>query len=124
MNSRKAIFSVAAVVILAIFVMTSTTSAQRAAERPRFRGFGGQRVTSPEVSEDRRITFRILAPEAKAVRLTGSDIPGNSRGAEMTKDANDIWQITLGPIEPGVRPTAEGVCRHLERYREEIISRL
>lgn len=101
MNTRKTILSTAAVTILTVFFLTLTAPAQRAAERPRFRGFGGPRVTSPEVSEDRRITFRILAPKAEAVRLTGSDIPGNFQGAEMTKDTNDIWQITLGPIEPG-----------------------
>jgi len=101
MNTRKTILSVAAVMILATFIMTSNSPAQRAAERPRFRGFGGPQVNSPVVSEDRRITFRILAPKAEAVRLTASDIPGNFQGAEMTKDANGIWQVTLGPIEPG-----------------------
>jgi enterochelin esterase family protein len=58
-------------------------------------------VTSPEVAADRRVTFRILAPKAQAVRLTGSDIPGNGQGAEMTKDPNGVWEVTLGPIEPG-----------------------
>ena len=101
MNTRKTILSVAAFVILATFVLTSTTQAQRAAETTRFRGFGGPQVTSPVVSEDRHITFHILAPKAEAVRLIASDIPGNFQGAEMTKDANGIWEITLGPIEPG-----------------------
>jgi enterochelin esterase family protein len=58
-------------------------------------------VVSPEVAADRRVTFRILAPKAEAVRLTGSDIPGNGQGAPMTKDTNGVWEVTLGPIEPG-----------------------
>ena len=64
-------------------------------------GFGGPRVVSPEVAADRHVTFRILAPQAKAVRLSGSDIPGVGRGAEMTKDPNGVWEVTLGPIDPG-----------------------
>jgi enterochelin esterase family protein len=47
------------------------------------------------------VTFRILAPQAEAVRLTGSDIPNLGRGADMTKDPNGIWEVTLGPIDPG-----------------------
>jgi len=58
-------------------------------------------VVSPEVSADRKITFRILAPKAEAVRLSGSDIPGNGQGAAMTKGTNGVWDVTLGPIEPG-----------------------
>src|SRR5207249_4879980 len=75
--------------------------AQPAAPPPRGRGPQGPQVISPEVSADRRVTFRILAPKAQAVRLSGGDIPGNGRGAEMTKDTNDVWQVTLGPIGPG-----------------------
>lgn len=58
-------------------------------------------VVSPEVSADRRVTLRILAPKAEGVRLSGTDIPGNNRGAEMTKATNDVWEVTLGPLEPG-----------------------
>jgi len=58
-------------------------------------------VISPDVSADRRATFRILAAKAEAVRLNGGDIPGNGRGAEMTKDTNGVWEVTLGPIGPG-----------------------
>lgn len=32
-------------------------------------------VISPEVQADRKITFRLLAPKAESVRLTGSDYP-------------------------------------------------
>jgi len=58
-------------------------------------------VTSPEVAADRRVTFRILAPKAETVRLTGSDIPGIGQGAEMKKDPNGVWEAVLGPIDAG-----------------------
>jgi len=72
----------------------------RAAERPRFGG-GGPRVTSPEVAADGRVTFRILAPKAQEVRLSGSDIPGIGQGATMTKDANGVWEVAAGPLPGG-----------------------
>jgi enterochelin esterase family protein len=61
----------------------------------------GPQVTSPEVGSDRRVTFRIRAPKAETVLLSSSDIPGNGQGAAMEKATNGIWEVTLGPIEPG-----------------------
>jgi enterochelin esterase-like enzyme len=58
-------------------------------------------VVSPEVLSDRHVTFRIFAPRAEAVRLNGGDIPGNGPGATMTKGENGVWEVTLGPLEPG-----------------------
>jgi 1,4-alpha-glucan branching enzyme len=58
-------------------------------------------VVSPDVQADRRVTFRLYAPQADNVRLTGSDIPGNGPGAAMTKGENGVWEVTLGPIDPG-----------------------
>lgn len=64
-------------------------------------GSRGPRVISPEVAADRHVTFRILAPKAEAVTLSGGDIPNLGRGAEMAKDANGVWEVTLGPIDAG-----------------------
>lgn len=96
MSNRRAITTIASAVMLMAFVATCT-----AAERPRMRGPRGPRVVSPEVAADRRITFRILAPNAEAVRLTGSDIPDIGQGAEMSKDPNGVWEVTLGPLGAG-----------------------
>ena len=60
----------------------------------------GPRVVSPEVSTNREVTFRIRAPKAEAVRLSGSDIPNLQTNA-MTKGSNDVWEITVGPLAPG-----------------------
>lgn len=64
-------------------------------------GFGGRgpRVVSPEVA-DGKVTFRILAPEAKAVQLSGSDIPGVGGGAELTKNDQGVWEASLD-VPPG-----------------------
>jgi enterochelin esterase-like enzyme len=65
---------------------------------------GGPRppqISSPEVSTERKITFRIHAPKAEAVRLSSSDIPKAGRGIEMTKSENGVWEASVGPVGPG-----------------------
>jgi enterochelin esterase-like enzyme len=57
-------------------------------------------IVSPEVSTDRHITFRILAPKAESVKLSANDIQGTGP-VTFSKDAGDVWQATVGPIEPG-----------------------
>ena len=60
----------------------------------------GPRVVSPEVNGG-KVTFRVLAADAKLVKLSGSDIPGLGReGVEMTKNAEGIWEVTHD-VEPG-----------------------
>ena len=100
MRTRRAI-PVVAVLVLAAIAAMSVAAERPAAETPRVRGPMGPQVVSPEVAADRQVTFRILAPKAEAVRLTGSDIPGIGQGAEMTKNAEGVWEVTLGPIEAG-----------------------
>ncbi|MCX7604155.1 MAG: alpha/beta hydrolase-fold protein [Bryobacteraceae bacterium] len=56
---------------------------------------------SPELLEGNRVAFRIHAPKASEVRLIGTDIPGNQKGAELKKAENGVWEVVLGPIEPG-----------------------
>jgi enterochelin esterase family protein len=49
-----------------------------------------------------RLTFRLHAPKAENVRLLAGDIPGNGlQGAEMTKATNGVWEVTVGPVDPG-----------------------
>jgi enterochelin esterase-like enzyme len=101
MIPRKASLPLWAIMGLAAFTLSLAEAAEPAAEAPRSRGPQGPQVVSPEVSADRKITFRILAPKAEAVRLTGGDIPGLGQGAEMKKGAEGVWEVTLGPIDPG-----------------------
>ena len=84
-------------------------------------GRGGARspaVNSPEVLADRRVVFRIYAPNADAVSLNAGDIPASSlafagaapaapaaegppAGAAFTKADNGVWESTVGPVPPG-----------------------
>src|SRR3954471_5010485 len=69
-------------------------------------GRGGQAAPpsfiSPEVVPDKRITFRLYAPDATSVSLRGGDIPAPARAnMEFTKGANGVWEMTTGAGEPG-----------------------
>ncbi len=56
---------------------------------------------SPEVSAERKITFRVFAPNADAIRLAAGDIPGVGQTTQLTKAENGVWEVTIGPIDPG-----------------------
>ncbi len=56
---------------------------------------------SATIGKDFRIVFRIYAPQAAEVRLGGTDIPEPLRRDRMTKHDNGVWDVTVGPLEPG-----------------------
>jgi enterochelin esterase-like enzyme len=69
-------------------------------------GRGGQAaqpaVTSPEILPDRRIAFRLFAPDATTVTLRGGDIPAPARAnIPFTKGENGVWEMITGAVEPG-----------------------
>jgi enterochelin esterase family protein len=56
---------------------------------------------SPEVTAERKISFRIYAPKAETVRVIAGDIPGLMQSGPMTKGENGVWELTFGPVDPG-----------------------
>ena len=58
---------------------------------------------SPEIHTDRTVTFRLFAPKAGEVLLMGS--PGIleviKKPLPLTKDANGVWSLTVGPLPGG-----------------------
>ena len=53
------------------------------------------------VEADRRITFRLFAPEAKAVSVVfGSMDPTEVKATPMTKDGHGVWSVAVGPVAP------------------------
>ena len=58
-------------------------------------------VRSPDVHGDRRVTFRLRAPEAARVDLVGEVLQGKGPQV-MTKDADGVWSITIGPLPPEI----------------------
>jgi len=82
-----------AVAVLWLSAVASVAYAQGRGNMPQ--------VTSPEVQADRKVTFRILAPQAQAVRLSAGDIQGLGQNNQLTKGENGVWELTVGPIDPG-----------------------
>jgi len=83
--------------VIALVLLAPSVHAQQA-------GRGGTpppQVTSPELQQDRRITFRILAPQAQAIRLAAGDIPGVGQNTQLVKGEKGVWEVTIGPVDPG-----------------------
>ncbi len=84
-------------ILIALFVVTSGV-AQEAL-------WGGQAIISPEINEDKSVTFRLNAPLAEKVEVTGDflprkiiksntgeyDIPGT---AVLVKNNKGVWEFT------------------------------
>ncbi|HEY0710993.1 MAG TPA: alpha/beta hydrolase-fold protein, partial [Polyangia bacterium] len=63
------------------------------------------RLVSPEVHADRTVTFRLYAPKAAAVTLAGEWTRAGAKPntpEKMSKDAEGVWSLTVGPLEPNV----------------------
>src|SRR5205085_10142996 len=43
----------------------------------------------------------LAAPKAEAVRLNASDIPTDRNARALKKGDNGVWELTLGPVNPG-----------------------
>jgi enterochelin esterase family protein len=86
--------------ILAALALCSVSPSAQAPTGQRGAGGGrGPAVISPEVGADRTITFRFLAPNAKEVTVT-DDTEGKPH--PMTKDANGVWSVKVGPANPDI----------------------
>jgi enterochelin esterase-like enzyme len=108
-----------AIAVFSALFITASMLAQEAPGRPaappaqpQARGPQAPAVVSPDVQPDRKITFRIYAPQAQAVRLSAGDIPGMMRMpgqtqnqgpdlSQLKKAENGVWEVTIGPINPG-----------------------
>jgi enterochelin esterase-like enzyme len=60
-----------------------------------------------QVLPNRRVTFRILAPKANSVDVllgikSASSEAHGAITAAMTKDADGLWSVTWGPLEPNL----------------------
>lgn len=81
-------------VILAMMALSLTTTAQQALR-------GGAAGTSPQINDDRSVTFRIQAPQAREVLLTGDWMPieGWTPGSvKMERDESGVWSYTTNPL--------------------------
>ena len=58
-------------------------------------------ANSPEILSDRRVTFRLVAPDAKEVFVVGNWPNGvHITKTMMAKDDKGVWSATVGPLKP------------------------
>lgn len=77
------------------FSLTTMLAGGRAtAQEAGARRGGGPGLRSPEVAADRRVTFRLRAPEAKVVTVSGDFGPD----AAMRRGEDGTWTLTVGPL--------------------------
>jgi enterochelin esterase-like enzyme len=66
----------------------------------------GANVISPEVHDDQRITFRLRAPDAQSVALTGGPmllaLGRPNSPVPFVRGANGEWTLTVGPVKPNL----------------------
>jgi enterochelin esterase family protein len=86
-----------------LFIMTlamcTVTSVALLAQQ----AIGGQQTASPEIHEDRTVTFTLQAPGATEVKITGDWMPveGWTPGSvAMSKDEKGLWTYTTESLEP------------------------
>jgi len=96
-HSPRAV-SVAWILVVVLLVGAHVSAQENKPPVPKM----GPTVNSPEVLSDGRVTFRILAPNARSVGLQASDISGISSGSPVfTKGENGVWETSIGPVNPG-----------------------
>src|SRR5688572_10778580 len=79
-----------ALLTVLLLSVTAFVQAQQPAQPP---------VRSPEVSADGRVTFRVRAPNASKVTVFCECL---STEPALTKGADGVWSVTVGPIEPDI----------------------
>ena len=57
-----------------------------------------QRIISPEVQSDGRVTFRVKAQNAKEVRVQCEGV----KDGTMQKDDQGVWSMTTPALEPDI----------------------
>lgn len=64
----------------------------------------GAGIISPEVSDDHMVTFRVKAPEANSVMLSGSVLLElkADKPIPFTKGQEGVWTLTVGPMTPEI----------------------
>jgi len=95
---QKNHFIVFAIFSMVFFILAVSSKAQ---DSPVWKFTPNDTLVSTKIFPDNRIQFRIYAPQASQVWLSGTDIPSMGLGWEMTKRVDGVWEVLVGPLEAG-----------------------
>jgi enterochelin esterase-like enzyme len=64
----------------------------------------GARVLSPEVFDDHTVIFRVFAPRANEIQLSGAVLVGlnTSEPIPFSKGNDSVWSLKIGPLKPDI----------------------
>jgi enterochelin esterase-like enzyme len=66
----------------------------------------GANVISPDVRDDRTVVFRVRAPKALEVQLTGAPLllalGTDNKPVPLKKGDDGVWTVTVGPLKPNM----------------------
>jgi enterochelin esterase family protein len=85
-------------VLAGLLALAGTLPRPAAAQPPRREPTPNDRLVSPEVHPDKKVTFRIYAPKASEVTFRGDWMDGPP--VALTKDDKGVWSATAGPLRP------------------------
>jgi enterochelin esterase-like enzyme len=85
------------VIAIALPILALALAAPSAeAQFPKRQPTPNDTLKSTEAAADKKVTFRIYAPKAEQVAV-GGDF---GQGGAMSKDAEGVWSLTVGPLKP------------------------
>ena len=99
MKKMKKITFLNGIVILMLsfnFLVSGQNVPAQQANRPNTRV--RQRIISPEILSDGKVTFRLFAPKADTVKLVCDWMQGADARIIMAKSDTGLWSVTLGPL--------------------------
>src|SRR5512136_948689 len=60
--------------------------------------WGQKPILSPEIKDDNRITFRLFAPDAQKVEMSGNWMPGWGTKVAMLRNDTGMYELTIDPL--------------------------
>jgi len=107
-NSRRRALSGTAVVAMCMLSVAAAAqvpsrpdSAAARPTPPRRPPTPNDSLVSPEVAADGRVTFRLYAPKATEVVVTGEVAPGFGQPLVMSRDARGVWSAVSSALPSG-----------------------
>jgi enterochelin esterase-like enzyme len=64
--------------------------------------WGRRPLISPDITDDHSVIFRLYAPDARSVKLSGNWMQGWGASVEMERNDTGLFQTTIDPLAPEI----------------------
>ena len=101
--SIKSIYLILLVLFLAAFSMHVQAQEDQREETPRRPAFFMRApIVSPVINENNEVIFKLYAPEATKVTLSGNWMPGFGTNETLVKNDTGLWMLNVGQLKPEI----------------------